>query len=65
MNRLKTNKFGYKLRKMYNQIIAKKETMHKCPSCKYNNKLFRLSSGIWMCKKCKYKVASLAYEYTG
>ena len=55
--------YGFKPRKLYNKAIELKSIKQKCPICKFDKKLTRVSSGIWSCKKCNYTVTSLAYEY--
>ncbi|HEY8140106.1 MAG TPA: 50S ribosomal protein L37 [Nitrososphaera sp.] len=54
-------KFGATVRKRYGKAYR---TLHKkrtCPSCG-SVRFGRVASGIWLCPKCHFKIASGAYD---
>ncbi len=58
---MRTTRYGIKIRRRLDEIQKTKSERYKCPRCKrYTMK--RLASGIWICKKCGFKVASKAYK---
>ncbi len=56
-------RYGSKVRKKYYEIIKKKNTLYKCPSCGLE-KIKRISTGVWKCKHCNLKLAGGAYSLT-
>lgn len=57
---LKNNRYGKKIRALYNQIIKSQKAKYECPKCKTQN-LRRVSYSIWECKKCGFRMAGGAY----
>ncbi|MDD2678895.1 MAG: 50S ribosomal protein L37ae [Candidatus Nanoarchaeia archaeon] len=53
-------RYGSKIRKNVLSIEIAKNKKQVCPSCKTGS-LKRLSKGVFVCKKCKAKVAGKAY----
>ncbi|OYT39811.1 MAG: 50S ribosomal protein L37ae [Desulfurococcales archaeon ex4484_58] len=54
-------RYGSTLRKKVRDILQKRYSPHTCPFCGYKGKVVRLSTGIWMCRKCGVKWAGGAY----
>lgn len=54
-------KFGATVRKRYTRIYILLKLKRTCPKCG-SKSLKREASGIWVCKKCGYKVAGGAYR---
>lgn len=54
-------RYGATLRKKVRDILEKRYAPHKCPFCAHKGYVTRLSTGIWMCKKCGAKWAGGAY----
>ena len=54
------SRYGKKVRERREALKPKKNYM--CPACS-RSRVVRIASGIWMCKKCKTKFASDAYEF--
>lgn len=54
-------RYGVTLRKKVKEILEKRYMPHQCPFCAHRGKLRRLSTGIWICKKCGAKWAGGAY----
>lgn len=57
---LKTNRYGKKIRTLYNEIISKQRAKYECPKC-HSKTLRRVSFSMWECKKCGFKMAGGAY----
>jgi large subunit ribosomal protein L37Ae len=53
-------RYGTKVKEKLKPIEAKQRKKQICPFCK-RKKLKRISSGIWVCKRCGKKFASDAY----
>ena len=53
-------RYGRKIRLRITEIESEQKKFKKCPKCSFP-KVKRLSTGIWMCKKCGYKFAGGAY----
>ena len=53
-------RYGSTLRKRVKKIEERMKQPHKCPQC-YTKAVQRVSSGIWECRKCKYKFSGGAY----
>ncbi len=65
-NKLKSNpagrfgvRYGVYIRKKVNNIEEKQRKKQECPFC--NGTAKRISSGIWLCKKCKKRFAAHSY----
>ena len=54
-------KFGATVRKRYTRIERLLKMRRVCPNCG-SRSLEREASGIWVCRKCGYKVAGGAYR---
>jgi large subunit ribosomal protein L37Ae len=57
---LKVNRYGKKIRQLYNEVIKQQKAFYECPKCKKIT-LRRISYALWQCKKCGYKMAGAAY----
>ena len=55
------SRYGVTLRKRWNKVMLKKTAKYRCPQC-LTRKLVRESVGIWICKKCGFKMAGGAYQ---
>ena len=53
-------RYGRRLKHKFAKVEAIQKQKHKCPYCKYN-KVKRISSGIWYCRKCDAKFTAKAY----
>ena len=53
-------RYGRKIRKKVAEIEKIQKSRHVCPRCKMRY-VKRISTGIWVCKKCGYKFAGGAY----
>ena len=54
-------RYGKTVKDKFGTIEAAQHKSYKCPQCS-RNKVIRLSTGIWECKKCGAKFASKAYS---
>lgn len=54
------SRYGKSVRERREKLKPKKN--YNCPACSRDS-VIRIASGIWMCKKCKTKFASDAYEF--
>ncbi len=54
-------KFGATVRKRYGKVYRTLHKKRRCPSCG-SLQFDRIASGIWECPKCRYKIASGAYD---
>lgn len=54
-------RYGSTLRKKVRDILEKRYSDHTCPFCAHKGYVVRLSTGIWMCRKCGMKWAGGAY----
>ncbi|MBS7630667.1 transposase [Candidatus Bathyarchaeota archaeon] len=52
---------GFSVRKRWIKIVSRMEAPHTCPSC-MNQKVRRMSIGIWECRKCGFQFAGGAYQ---
>ncbi len=58
-------RYGMRLRKRWVEVDKKQRELHECPTCKRRG-VKRVSSGLWLCRKCGAKFAGGAYvPYTG
>lgn len=53
-------RYGRKIRQKICEVESKQKGWHKCPYC-HKQKVKRVSSGIWACKKCGAKFSGRAY----
>lgn len=53
-------RYGRRNRDKFAAIEHEQRKLHKCPSCR-DEKVKRISLGIWACKKCGITFASKAY----
>ena len=53
-------RYGIKIRKRFLEVNKKLKSKNMCPSCQ-SDKLKRVSSGIYECKKCGKKMTGGAY----
>ncbi len=58
------SRYGKRIREMVLKIEKKQRQRHVCPKCKMK-KVKRVSTGIYLCKKCGTKFASGAYYPEG
>jgi len=54
-------RYGTTLRKRIRDVLAKRYFPHTCPFCAHKGGVRRISTGVWVCKKCGAKWAGGAY----
>lgn len=54
------SRYGRRIRHKFSKIEAEQRKGHKCPYCS-DNRVSRISVGIWNCKKCGSKFTGKAY----
>lgn len=54
-------RYGATLRKKWKEIMEKRYAPHLCPFCSAKGTVYRISTGIWACRKCGAKWAGGAY----
>jgi len=54
-------RYGRKIRQRVSEVEKKQKSLYTCPNC-HKLKVKRLSSGIWLCKKCNTKFTGKAYS---
>jgi large subunit ribosomal protein L37Ae len=54
------SRYGRRIRHRVAEIEKKQKSWHKCPFC-HKQKVKRVSTGIWSCRKCGIKFAGKAY----
>jgi len=54
-------RYGATLRKKVKEVLEKRYAPHTCPFCGHKGRVTRISTGIWMCKKCGMKWTGGAY----
>lgn len=54
-------KYGLKPRKKFTAVHRLLKSKRKCTECG-SIRFVRQAVGIWMCKKCGFKIAGLAYD---
>lgn len=59
---MRSEKYGARIRKLFNAAIDSKNTKYECPKC-HKKKLVRKSNAIWECKSCCAKFAGGAYSF--
>jgi large subunit ribosomal protein L37Ae len=57
-------RYGKMIRAKVSEIERVQKQKHMCPNCKMPY-VDRVSSGIWICKKCGAKFAGLSYYPSG
>jgi large subunit ribosomal protein L37Ae len=54
-------RYGSTLRKRWKEVMEKRYAYHQCPFCGFVGRVYRISVGIWACKKCGATWAGAAY----
>ncbi|MEB3759846.1 MAG: 50S ribosomal protein L37ae [Desulfurococcales archaeon] len=54
-------RYGVRVRKRVRDILLKKQGPHTCPFCGAQGTVYRVSVGIWSCRKCGNTWAGAAY----
>jgi len=54
-------RYGSTLRKRWKEVMEKRYSDHLCPFCGFTGRVYRVSVGIWSCKKCGSVWAGGAY----
>jgi len=54
-------RYGIKPRKQFTKIHMLMKAKRRCPDCG-SFQFRRQAVGIWLCKKCGYKIAGTAYD---
>lgn len=54
-------RYGSTLRRKVKEILEKRYSPHKCPMCGFSGRVYRVSVGLWRCRKCGAKFAGGAY----
>ncbi|MFX0036120.1 MAG: 50S ribosomal protein L37ae [Candidatus Hermodarchaeota archaeon] len=54
-------RYGSTLRKRTRSILEKMKGDIKCPKCESQGTVYRISTGIWYCKKCNARFTGGAY----
>ncbi len=54
-------RYGVSVRKRVRDILLKKQGPHTCPFCGSQGTVYRVSVGIWSCRKCGNTWAGAAY----
>lgn len=54
-------RYGATLRKKIRDLLVKRYSPHTCPFCAHKGRVVRISTGIWVCKKCGAKWSGGAY----
>jgi len=54
-------RYGIKIRKKYTAVHRLLKAKRKCPECG-SIKFGRKAVGVWVCKKCGFKIAGMAYD---
>ncbi len=61
MAKLRTPRYGLRIRRQYEAVLAKSKATYKCPKCGAET-LKRARLGVWKCKKCGFEFAGGAWE---
>ncbi len=59
--KLSTPKYGIKLRRRAEKVLARSRATYKCPNCG-KIAVKRKFLGVWKCRKCGYEFAGGAWE---
>ena len=54
-------RYGIKPRKQFTKVHKTLKAKRRCPECG-SLKFGRQDIGIWVCKKCRFKIAGSAYD---
>lgn len=54
-------RYGVSVRKRIRDILVRKKAPHTCPFCGRVGTVYRISVGIWACRKCGNVWAGAAY----
>ncbi|MCE4613692.1 MAG: 50S ribosomal protein L37ae [Desulfurococcales archaeon] len=54
-------RYGVSVRKKARDVLLRKLQDHECPFCASKGTVYRVSTGIWACRKCGNKWAGAAY----
>ncbi|MCE4618169.1 MAG: 50S ribosomal protein L37ae [Desulfurococcales archaeon] len=54
-------RYGVSVRKRVRDILVRKKAPHTCPFCGRVGTVYRISVGIWACRKCGNVWAGAAY----
>jgi len=61
MAKLRTARYGLRIRRQYEAVLAKSKALYKCPNCGVQA-LRRVMLGVWRCRKCGFEFAGGAWE---
>ncbi|MEM3422389.1 MAG: hypothetical protein QXF35_03640 [Candidatus Bilamarchaeaceae archaeon] len=59
---MRSEKYGARIRKLYDAAIKAKNTRYECPKCHKKN-LRRKGTALWECKSCEARFAGGAYSF--
>ena len=54
-------RYGVSVRKRVRDVLLKRYAPHECPFCGSRGTVYRISVGIWSCRKCENVWAGAAY----
>jgi len=54
-------RYGVSVRKRVKEVLEKRYAKHQCPFCGSTGTVYRVSVGIWACRKCGNVWAGGAY----
>lgn len=54
-------RYGATLRKRWKEVMEKRYADHTCPFCGLTGRVYRVSVGLWKCRKCGTSWAGGAY----
>lgn len=54
-------RYGSTLRKRVKEVLERRYAPHKCPLCGHKGYVYRVSTGLWKCRKCGSTWAGGAY----
>ena len=54
-------RYGVSVRKRVRDVLLKRYAKHECPFCGSVGTVYRISVGLWACRKCEVKWAGAAY----
>jgi len=60
-SKLHTSKYGLRIRRRYESVMAKVKATYKCPKCGAQ-KVRRVFIGVWRCGKCGFTFCGGAWE---
>ena len=61
MAKLRTARYGLRIKRQYEAVLAKSKALYKCPNCGVQA-LRRVMLGVWRCRKCGFEFAGGAWE---